>query len=271
MRELLEGHQKGGPVEAARGAVRPALRRRFYKAVTIAAGEPGRRDRGDQAAQAAQGHHAVYLDGKPVRTPGRRALAAPTAELARALADEWAAQGEYIEPAKMPLTRLANTIIDGVGTAQDQVAAEIRKYLASDLVFYRAVSPAPLCVRQAAQWDPLLSWARQALGADFRLGSGVVHVAQPAAALDRAGAALPHDPWRLGALHAATTLTGSALIALALMRGAVTPEAAWQAAHVDEDWNMEQWGSDEIALNRSSLRFAEFKAAALILQKLNAL
>jgi chaperone required for assembly of F1-ATPase len=252
MRELLEGHQTDGPVEAARRVVRPALRRRFYKAVTIAAGKPSRSDRGDQAAQ---GDHAVCLDGKPIRTPGRRALAAPVAELARALADEWAAQGEYIEPAKMPLTRLANTIIDGVGTAQDQVAAEIRKYLASDLVFYRAESPAPLRARQAAHWDPLLSWARQALGADFTL----------------AAAALPHDPWRLGALHAVTTLTGSALIALALMHGAVTPEAAWQAAHVDEDWNMEQWGSDEIALQRRGLRFAEFKAAALVLQTLNAL
>jgi chaperone required for assembly of F1-ATPase len=268
MRELLEGHQTDGPVEAARRVVRPALRRRFYKAVTIAAGKPSRSDRGDQAAQ---GDHAVCLDGKPIRTPGRRALAAPVAELARALADEWAAQGEYIEPAKMPLTRLANTIIDGVGTAQDQVAAEIRKYLASDLVFYRAESPAPLRARQAAHWDPLLSWARQALGADFTLAAGVVHVAQPAAALDAAAAALPHDPWRLGALHAVTTLTGSALIALALMHGAVTPEAAWQAAHVDEDWNMEQWGSDEIALQRRGLRFAEFKAAALVLQTLNAL
>jgi len=262
MRELLEGHQTDSPVEAARRAVRPALRRRFYETVTIAAGED------DQADQAG---HAVCLDGKPIRTPGRHALAAPVPELARALADEWAAQGEYIEPAKMPLTRLANTIIDGVGAAQDQIAAGIRKYLASDLVFYRAESPAPLRARQAQHWDPLLSWAHQALGADFKLAAGVVHVDQPAAALDRAGAALPHDPWRLGALHAATTLSGSALIALALMHGAVTPEAAWQAAHVDEDWNMEQWGSDEIALKRRGFRFAEFNAAALVLRTLNAL
>ena len=264
MRELLEGHQTDGPVEVARRAVRPALRRRFYKTVTIAAGKPRQSDQGDQ------GTYAVCLDGKPVRTPGRRALGAPVAELARAIGDEWAAQEEFIEPAKMPLTRLANTIIDGVGAAQDQVAAEIRKYLASDLVFYRAEGPAPLRARQAAHWDLLLSWAREALGADFELGSGIVHVDQPAAALDAAGAALPRDPWRLGALHAATTLTGSALIALALMHGAITPEAAWQAAHVDEDWNMEQWGSDEIALQRRGFRLAEFKAAALMLRTLNA-
>jgi chaperone required for assembly of F1-ATPase len=262
MRELLEGHQAGGPVEAARRAVRPALRLRFYKAVTIAAGKPGQGDHGHQ------GTHTVCLDGKPVRTPGRRALAAPAAELAQAIADEWAAQGEFIEPIKMPLTRLANAIIDGVGAAQGEVAAEIRKYLASDLVFYRAESPAPLRARQAAYWDPLLSWARQALGADFMHAAGIVLVDQPAAALDAAATALPHDPWRLGALHAAMTLTGSALIALALMHGVLTPEAAWQAAHVDEDWNMELWGSDEIALQRRGFRFAEFKAAALVLRTL---
>jgi chaperone required for assembly of F1-ATPase len=256
MRELFESHQSDDPVEAARRAVQSPQRRRFYKAVTIAAGE------GEKAG------HAIYLDGKPVRTPGRRALAAPEAELARALADEWAAQGEYIQPAEMPLTRLANTIIDGVAAAQEDVAAEIRKYLASDLVFYRAESPAPLRARQAQHWNPIVAWARQALGADFALGSGVVYVAQPAAALNAAAAALPGDAWRLGALHAATTLTGSALIALALMHGAVTPEAAWQGAHVDEDWNMEQWGRDEIALKRRGFRFAEFGAAALILRTL---
>jgi chaperone required for assembly of F1-ATPase len=257
MRELFEDRRADNPVAAARRAVRPLLRRRFYEAVTIAAGEGGQADRGA---------HAVCLDGKPIHTPGRRALAAPVPELARALADEWAAQSEYIDPAKMPLTRLANTIIDGVGAARPQVAAEVRKYLASDLLFYRAESPAPLRARQAQQWDPLLAWARQALGADFRLATGIAYVAQPAAALEAAGAALAHDPWRLGALHASTTLTGSALIALALMHGAVTPDAAWHAAHVDEDWNMEQWGRDEIALERRAFRFAEFKAAALVLR-----
>ena len=106
------------------------------------------------------------------------------------------------------------------------------------------------------------------MGADFKTGEGVVHVLQPASALQAASDALPDDAWRLGALHAATTLTGSALIALALMHGAVTPEAAWRAAHIDEDWNMEQWGRDEIALKRRGLRFAEFNAAALVLRTL---
>jgi chaperone required for assembly of F1-ATPase len=262
MRELFDADKGDHPVEAARRAVLLPQRRRFYKVVTIAAGE------GDQAGKR---DHALCLDGKPVRTPGRRALAAPVAELARALADEWAAQGDYIEPGKMPLTRLANTIIDGVAVAADQVTAEIRNYLASDLVFYRAENPAPLRDLEAQHWNPIIAWARQALGADFTLGTGVVPVAQPTAALNAAAAALPRDPWRLGALHSATTLTGSALIALALMRRAVTPEAAWQAAHVDEDWNMEQWGRDEIALKRRDFRAAEFKAAALVLQAIEEL
>jgi chaperone required for assembly of F1-ATPase len=260
MRELFEASQADNPVEAVRHAIRPVRRRRFYKTVAIAAGDNG---------------FAVQLDGKPARTPAGRALAAPVPELARALAEEWAAQGEHIEPAKMPRTRLANTIIDGVAAARGQVAAEIRKYLASDLVFYRAEAPASLRARQAQHWDPILAWAHQALDADFQIATGVVHVAQPAAALEAAAAAIPDDAiledailednWRLGALHVATTLTGSALLALALMRGVITAEAAWAAAHVDEDWNMEQWGSDEIALQRRAFRFAEFQAAAKVL------
>jgi chaperone required for assembly of F1-ATPase len=253
MRKLSEGNQADSPVAAVRRAVGPVRRRRFYQAVTIAAGESG---------------HLVRLDSKAVRTPGRRLLAAPVAALAGALAEEWTRQGEHIDPATMPLTRLANTIIDGVAAAREAVAAEIRNYLASDLVLYRAEAPELLRARQAQLWDPILIWAREALGADFKPGSGVMYVAQPDTALTAAGAALSNDEWQLGALHAATTLTGSALIALALSHGALSAEGAWQAAHVDEDWNMEQWGRDEIAMQRRALRFAEFKAAALVLRAL---
>ena len=253
MRKAIEGNQADSPVAALRRAAGPVRRRRFYQTVTIVAGQSG---------------HLVQLDGKAVHTPGRRLLAAPVADLAGALAEEWARQGAHIDPATMPLSRLANTIIDGVATARDEVAAEIRNYLASDLLLYCAEAPELLGARQAQLWDPILVWAREALGADFKPGSGVMHVAQPGAALSAAGAALPNDEWQLGALHAATTLTGSALIALALSHGALSAEGAWQAAHVDEDWNMEQWGRDEIALQRRGLRFAEFAAAALVLHAL---
>ena len=205
------------------------------------------------------------LDDQPVRTPARRVLAAPTPALAEAIAAEWQAQKHVIDPAKMPLTRLANAIIDGVADAALPVAEEIGKYLASDLLFYRAASPSGLVDLQARHWDPILAWARQTLGADFKLGEGVVYVAQPEAALAAARAAIPLEPWRLGAVHAITTLTGSALIALAMARGALAADAAWQAAHVDEDWNMAQWGRDEMAMARRDFRFAEFQAAATVL------
>jgi len=250
MRELFENNPLEDPIAAARRGTRRALRRRFYDAVTTAPQNGG---------------FALRLDGKPARTPARRVLAAPTLPLAEAIAAEWQAQKDVVDPAKMPLTRLANAIIDGVADAPQAVADEIAKYLASDLVFYRAGSPRGLVERQACHWDPILAWARQALGADFKLGEGVVHVAQPQAALTAARAAIPEEPWRLGALHSATTLTGSALIALAMARGALAADAAWQAAHVEEDWNMAQWGRDGMAMARRDFRFAEFLAAATVL------
>ncbi len=250
MRELFEITPPDDPIEATRRTMRTALPRRFYGQATTAAVADG---------------YAVRLDDKPVRTPARRVLAAPTLALAEAIAAEWQAQQDVIDPAKMPLTRLANAIIDGVADAPLPVAEEIAKYLASDLVFYRAGSPPGLVKSQAHHWDPILDWARQALGADFKLGEGVVHVAQPEAALAAARAAIPLEPWRLGAVHALTTLTGSALIALAMARGALSADAAWQAAHVDEDWNMAQWGRDEMAMARRDFRFAEFQAAATVL------
>jgi chaperone required for assembly of F1-ATPase len=250
MRELFETMPPENPIEAVQRGVRPVFRRRFYERAT---------------ALPISGGYAVRLDDKPVRTPARRVLAAPTLALAEAIAAEWQAQKDVIDPAKMPLTRLANAIIDGVADAPLPVAEEIGKYLASDLLFYRAASPPGLVERQARHWDPILDWARQALGADFKLGEGVVYVAQPQAALAAARAAIPLEPWRLGAVHVVTTLTGSALIALAMAGGALSADAAWQAAHVDEDWNMAQWGRDDMATARRDFRFAEFQAAATVL------
>jgi chaperone required for assembly of F1-ATPase len=245
--------ERADPIEAARRAMRPPLPRRFYRHAGVEEAEDGFR---------------VMLDGRPVRTPARRSLAAPTRALADALMAEWNAQGESIDPATMPLTRLANSIIDGVVNAPEPVAAEVEKYLGSDLLFYRAEGPQGLFERQAQQWDPIIGWAREALGARFVLAQGVVHATQPQGAVAAARAAIPGDPWRLGAIHAITTLTGSALIALALLRRRLTADAAWEAAHVDEDWNMRQWGRDEIALERRAARRAEMDAAARVLATL---
>ncbi len=254
MRDLFEeifASEPLDPTQAARRAVRPQLRRRFYQHPAVEGGE---------------GEFRVLLDGRPVRTPARRMLAAPTRALAQALAAEWEAQRDLIDPARMPLTRLANTIIDGVAGASAAVAADVERYLACDLVCYRAGAPAGLVARQARAWDPVLAFARDVLGARFVLAEGIVFVAQPAPAVAAAGAAIPREPWPLGALHSVTTLTGSALIALALARGALSMDVAWAAAHVDEDWNMQLWGRDELALERRAARFAEMQAAALVLR-----
>ncbi|HEV2955896.1 MAG TPA: ATP12 family protein [Xanthobacteraceae bacterium] len=249
----LFANDRPDPIEAARRAMRPPLPRRFYQQAGV---------------EEADGGFRVVLDGRPVRTPARGFLIAPLRQLAQALAAEWDAQGETIDPVTMPLTRLANSIIDGVAAAPAPVGADIERYLGSDLLFYRAEGPQPLVERQADLWDPVLAWAREALGARFVLAQGVVHATQPEGAIAAARAVIPLDPWRLGAVHVITTLTGSALLALALLHGRLTAEEAWTAAHVDEDWNMEQWGRDEVALARRAARRAELDAAATVLATL---
>jgi chaperone required for assembly of F1-ATPase len=261
MRDLFDEIRRNQPLdpnEAARRHMRPQLRRRFYESVDVAEGEDG---------------FALLLDGRPVKTPARRALAAPNRALADALAEEWRSQGEHVDPAAMPLTRLANTIIDGVADAPEPVAAEVEKYLGGDMLFYRAGSPEGLVARQNTAWDPLIEWARETLGARFVLAEGLVHVVQPVESIAAAREAIPRDRtkrdiWRLGALNVITTLTGSALIALAVLHGRLSAEEAWTAAHVDEDWNMEQWGRDPQALESRAFRFAEMQAAARVLKLL---
>ncbi len=231
MREILEDifeNQPFDPTEAARRTMRPKLRKRFYDKVEVGAEEGG---------------FAIRLDGRPVRTPARRLLAAPNRGLAEALAGEWQAQSDVIDPAVMPLTRLANTIIDGVADQTAEVAAEVAKYLGSDLLFYQADTPAGLVARQSAAWDPIVAWARDDLGARFVLAEGVMPVAQPEAALAAASTAIPADPWRLGAVHSVTTLTGSALLALALAHGRLSADEVWAAAHVDEDCESRTMGA----------------------------
>ena len=254
MRDIFEDmfrNEPLDPTESARRSLRPKVRKRFYERAHTSDGAP----------------FAVLLDGRAVKTPVGRPLAVPTRALGQALAAEWDAQAERIEPATLPLTRLVNSIIDGVADNPALVADEIAKFLGSDLLFYRADTPDGLVRQQARHWDPVVTWASDTLGARFVLAQGVMFAQQPQGALAAASAAIPSDPWRLGAVHAITTLTGSALLALALARGALDHDAAWAAAHVDEDWNMAQWGRDEIALARRAGRFAEMQAAAMVLRE----
>ena len=249
--EIFE-YQPLDPMVSARKGGRPTLRKRFYSQAHVGEGGPG--------------GFPVLLDGKQVFTPARRPLATPTRALAEAIAREWDAQAALIDPGRMPLTRLANAVIDAVAEQAPVVAEEIAQYLGSDLTCYRAGSPEGLVEKQALSWDPLLAWARDALGARFVLAQGIMHVAQPRAAIDAARAAIPADIWRLGAVSAITTLTGSGLLALAMARDAIDKDAAWAAAHADEDWQMSQWGRDEQALARRNYRRTEFEAAVAVLK-----
>ena len=254
MREIFDDvfrNQPLDPREAARRGARPQLRKRFYERAHVGENEGG--------------NFPLLLDGKPVRTPARRALAVPAAALAEKIATEWNAQKDVIDPARMPLTRLANAVIDAVADAAAPVADEVAKYLAADLMCYRAAAPEALVERQSKAWDPVLAWANAALGARFVLAQGVMHVEQPVEAVATARALIPAEPWRLGAVSVIATLTGSGLLALALSRGAIDAEAVWAAAHVDEDWQAQQWGHDDTALERRAHRRAEFDAAVTVL------
>ncbi len=241
-----------GPMQRAQRQMRPELPRRFYKDATVASVAEG---------------HTVLLDGRAIKTPGKRALVLPTAALAESVVAEWRAQGERIDPAAMPLTRLANTIIDAVTDRMAEVRADALEYAGTDLVCYRAGHPAGLVALQAARWDPVLAWAAQALGARFETVVGIGHRPQPSAALDAVERRLAHlDPFTLAGVHELTTLSGSVLIALATLDRALTPDAAWAAAHADEDWQVGQWGEDYEAAERRRKRRGDFDAAIRLIQ-----
>jgi chaperone required for assembly of F1-ATPase len=257
MRELFEQASETSPLdpeEAVRRAARAPQRRRFYS---------------NAAAAEATGGFAVTLDDKPIRTPSGRKVIAPVREIAAAIVAEWEAQSEFIELMTMPMTRFANSVVDAVVDRVDAVMDDIAKYFETDLLFYRAGHPEALVAREAAHWDPIVFWAAEALGAHFILAEGIVHIRQPESAIAAARAALPHDAWSLAALHVITSLTGSALLALALLRDVANPDQVWAAAHVDEDWNSEKWGVDEEVAARRAARMVDFSAAVRILKALN--
>ncbi|ATY33702.1 ATP12 family chaperone protein [Sphingomonas psychrotolerans] len=222
--------------------------RRFWKDVTV---EPG---------------NGIALDTRPVRTPGRATLTVPTRALAEAIAEEWRAVGDTLDPRAMPLTGLANAAIDHVAPDPAAFAAGLAAYGESDLLYYRAEEPAALVDRQAAAWDPLLDWARGRYDVHFEPTAGVMHHAQPEATVARLGEAVAAlDAFRLAALSPVVTISGSLVAALALIEDAATPEAVWQAAHIDEDWQAERWGEDTLAVQAREARRVDFDAGVRFL------
>jgi chaperone required for assembly of F1-ATPase len=243
--------RRDGKEPAAPGE-RPSLPKRFYK---------------DVAVKEEGGRSALLLDGKPVRTPAKAPLAVPGNALAEAIAAEWRAQGTHIDPRTMPLTKLANTVIDGVEGRAKEVIDDIVAHAKSDLLCYRAGGPEGLVAEQTKHWDPVLAWAKAALRAPLDLAEGVVHVTQPEASIAALRSEVEKlDTVGLAALHVMTALTGSALLGLAVVLKHLTPDAAWRAAHVDEDYQIGRWGEDAEAKARRDARKADFDAAARALQ-----
>lgn len=213
--------------------------------------------------------HVVRLDDRPVRTPGRTPLALPSAALAGAVADEWRAVGDTIDPRTMPLTGLANAAIDRVAPDVVGFARGIAAYADSDLFYYRADQPPELAERQAAAWDPLLDWARERYDVHFEPVAGIVHHAQPAATVQRlSDAVAARNAFALVPLSPLVTITGTLVGTLALAEGAIDADTLWDAAHVDEDWQAEHWGEDSLAAQARAHRRGEYDAAARFLSLL---
>lgn len=244
----------GGGDRAGLGkeAIRPPLPKRFYAAASVTE---------------APGGYGVLLDGRGVKTPKKSAITLPTRALAALIAAEWNAQGERIDPATMPLTRLANTTLDAVTVHASEVAADIVAFTGTDALCYRAEAPADLVRLQAAAYDPVLEWASAHLGAALATQTGVVPITQPPQSLAAIARVVEaYTPWQLAPIHVMTTLTGSAILALAVAHRHLSVAEAWRIAHIDEDWQIAQWGSDEEASVRRANREREMVAAWCFLE-----
>ena len=228
--------------------------KRFWKEVSVARETDG---------------FALALDGRPVKTPGWVSLLLPNAELAEAVADEWRSVGEDIDPRAMSLTGLANAAIDRIGTAHASFAASLAAYGETDLLYYRAEGPEPLVARQSAAWDPLLDWARARYDVHFETATGVMHHPQPPATVTRLAEAVSAlDAFQLAGMSPVVTIGGSLIAALALFEGHAGRDAIWAAVETDEDWQVEQWGDDDIAIKARETRKGDFDAGARFLSLL---
>ena len=231
------------------------LPKRFYKDVQVDAEGVG---------------FVVKLDGKPIRTPGKDLLTTSSKSVADLMAQEWSSQEQRIDPMTMPVTRLLNTAIDGVATDMQAVKEDILRFSSSDMLCYRTEGPEALNELHLQYWDPLIEWAQVSLGAQFSLAQGVMYIEQPGEAIAAFSAHLGPigDPLLLAACHLVTSLTGSAIIAMAVLKNECDLDEAWQIAHVDEDWNASQWGEDVEATQRRAARLVDMTAAVACIEAL---
>jgi len=241
------------PLRLAVEKSKQARARRFYETVSVVEGA---------------GTFEIRLDGRSVRTPARAVLSVPSRALAEALAAEWDAQKSEIDPILMPLTRLLNSAVDGVSETMAETRAAVLKFAETDLLCYRASHPQELVALQMAQWDPVIGVIQARYGHRPVLVEGVLHAAQPAALLEAMAQDLQAaDALALAALYTASALMGSAFLGVAVWSGRLDAEAAWRAAHVDEDFQISQWGEDAEATARRVARKRDFDAAMLVLKE----
>ncbi len=226
--------------------------KRFYKGVSVTP------ERG------------ILLDERPLKTPSKIPLILPNEALAEAVASEWREQGEEIFPQSMKFTGLTNAAIERVAPDPAAFAKGLAVYSESELLCYRADAPPELVIRQEAEWDPVLEWARRRFDVSFTLVTGIMHQAQPDETLVRLDmATAAYDAFALAALSPIVTISGSLVIALAVAEAAIMPEAAFDAAHLDELWQAEKWGEDDFALDARAAHRTDFLAACDFLRLLN--
>jgi chaperone required for assembly of F1-ATPase len=216
------------------------------------------------SAEARDGGHCLLLDGRPLRTPAKHPLQLPSARLAAAVAAEWQGQGETIVPATMTLTRLASTAIDRMPALRAAAIDEAAAYAGTELLCYRASSPLELVERQQRAWQPLLDWLAATYGVRLAVTTGLMPVAQPEAALAALRAVIAHlDDWTLVGVHAATTISGSIVLGLALLEQRIDAREAFAASLLDELFEIERWGQDAESLRRHRTLERDLGAAAL--------
>lgn len=218
-----------------------------------------------------EGGWAIKLDARPVMTPARAPLVVPTEPLADAIAEEWRSVDTDIDPRAMPLTGLANAAIDRVASDRRAFASGLARYAEADLACYRSDWPPELVTRQAESWDELLAWARRRYDVDFATTTGLLHVPQAPATVDRLAHAVAElDSLHLAGLSPLVTAGGSLVAALAVLEKAIAPEAAWESVSIDDRWQLEQWGADKEAETALENRRADFMSAAQFLELLDA-
>jgi len=234
----------------------PSFKKRFWKTAS---------------ASAAEGGFAVLLDDRRVMTPAKSPLVLPSRALAEAVAAEWQAQADKVDPATMPMTRRANAAIDKVTPQHAEVAAMLAEYGGSDLLCYRAGHPAELAARQALEWDPLLDWAAREFGARLVVTNGVMPVEQrPENLIELTRKTHAMDPFSLAGFHDLVAISGSLILAFAAVQGYQKPEDLWRISRLDEDWQAELWGRDDEAESAAARKRQDFLDAFRFVRLVNA-